>query len=64
MSLASSLIAGLHHESPTIHRTLIRKPEMHDVAVGDDVVLAFEPELAGSTRARFAIERDIVAAIA
>ena len=24
-----------------------RKPEMHDVAVGDDVVLAFQPHLAG-----------------
>ena len=34
--------------------------EVQDVAVLDDVVLAFEPELAGVLRARFAVERDVV----
>jgi hypothetical protein len=38
---------------------LVRKPEMHDVAVSDDVLLAFEPELAGA-RAGLAVERDII----
>ena len=33
---------------------------MHDVAVGDDIVLAFEAELAGIARAPLATERDIV----
>src|SRR5688572_23023510 len=37
-----------------------RKPEMHHVAVGDDVILAFQPQLAGVTRAGFAAERDVV----
>src|SRR5262245_65918485 len=31
---------------------------MDDVAVGDDVLLALEPELAGLARAGFAAERD------
>src|SRR5574337_1614068 len=34
--------------------------EMHDVAVGDDIVLALEPELAGLPRARFAAKGHIV----
>ena len=33
---------------------------MHHVAVGDDVFLAFQPQLAGIARAGFAAERDIV----
>ena len=33
---------------------------MHDVAVGDDIVLAFQPELAGVTGAGLAPEPDIV----
>src|SRR5689334_20052624 len=33
---------------------------MQDVAVLDDIVLAFEPELAGIARSRLAIETDIV----
>ena len=37
-----------------------RKPEMHHVAVGDDIVLAFQPQLAGIARAGLAAERDIV----
>src|SRR5262245_27490885 len=34
--------------------------EVQHVAVLDDVVLAFESELAGIARARFAIERDVI----
>jgi hypothetical protein len=33
---------------------------MHDVAVPDDVVLAFEPHLAGFLGAELAAERDVV----
>ena len=33
---------------------------MHDVAVGDHIVLAFEPEFAGLARARFAPVADII----
>jgi len=33
---------------------------MHDVAVGDDIVLAFQPQLAGVAGAGFAAERDII----
>ena len=33
---------------------------MHHVAVGDHVVLAFEPQLAGVARAGLAAERDVV----
>ena len=41
-------------------RTLIRKPEMHHVAVLDDVVFAFEPHFASFFCARFAITCDVV----
>ncbi len=37
-----------------------RKPEMHHVAIGDDVVLAFQPQFAGIACAGFALERDVV----
>jgi hypothetical protein len=33
---------------------------MHDVAVGDDIFLAFQPQLAGIAGARFAAERDVI----
>src|SRR5262245_45877035 len=36
------------------------KPEMHHVAVGDDIFLAFEPELAGVAGTGFAVQRDVV----
>src|SRR5262249_49942684 len=39
---------------------LRRKPEMHDVAVGDDVRFALEPHLARLLRAGFAAERHII----
>src|SRR6201995_5045163 len=57
--LRSLLYPRSGHRTVCVH-TLIRKPEMHDVAVHDDIVLAFEPELAGIARAGFAVERDIV----
>ena len=41
-------------------RPLRCKPEMHDVAVLHDVVLAFEPQLAGIARAGLAAAGDIV----
>src|ERR1700694_6127591 len=37
-----------------------REPEMDDVAVGDDVILALEPKLAGVARAGLAAERHVV----
>src|SRR5271166_2029562 len=37
-----------------------REAEVHHVAVGDDIVLAFEPELAGLARARFAAKGRVV----
>src|SRR5262245_61859523 len=37
-----------------------REAEVQHVAVLDDVVLAFEPELAGVARAGFAVERDVI----
>ena len=39
---------------PQSDRLLGIKPEMHDVAVGDDVLLAFQPQLAGIAGAGFA----------
>src|SRR6516165_4121158 len=36
------------------------EPEMHDVAVGNDIILAFEAKLAGIAGAGFAVERDVV----
>src|SRR5260370_4962805 len=36
------------------------KPEMHDVAVGDDILLAFQPQLAGVAGAGLATERDVI----
>ena len=33
---------------------------MHHVAVGDDVILAFQAELAGIARAGFALARNII----
>src|ERR1041384_3552921 len=39
---------------------LRRKAEMHHVAVGDDVFLAFEPELADVARAGFAAALDVI----
>ena len=33
---------------------------MHHVAVGDDIVLAFQPQFAGVAGAGFAAERDII----
>ena len=33
---------------------------MHDVAVGDDIVLAFEPHLAGVARAGLAAAGDVI----
>ena len=33
---------------------------MHDVAVGDDVVLAFQAQFAGVARAGLAAERDVI----
>src|SRR5262245_40896698 len=36
------------------------EPEMHHVAVGDDVFLAFEAELAGIAGTGFAVQRNIV----
>src|SRR5271166_4832235 len=37
-----------------------REAEVHHVALGDDIVLAFEPELAGFARARFAAKGRVV----
>src|SRR5260370_38623672 len=37
-----------------------RKPKMDDVAVGDGVILALEPKLAGVARAGLAAERHVV----
>src|SRR5450759_1500323 len=37
------------------------KPEMHHVAVGDQVFLAFEPHLAGLARARLAAAGNVIA---
>jgi hypothetical protein len=38
--------------------TLIRKPEVHDVAVLDDIFLALKPHLAGVFAAHFAVVGD------
>src|SRR5215813_5953362 len=39
---------------------LVRKSEVHDVAVCDDIGLALEPHLAGRLRASLAAQTDIV----
>src|SRR5579863_1387352 len=36
------------------------EPEMHHVAVGDDIVLAFQPQFAGVAGAGLAAKRDII----
>jgi hypothetical protein len=41
-------------------RASVVKPEMHHVAVGDDVVFAFQAEFSRVARAGFALARDIV----
>ena len=41
-------------------RVSVVKPEMHHVAVGDDIVLAFQAEFAGVARAGFALARNII----
>src|SRR4051812_48888168 len=38
----------------------IVEPEMHDVAVGDDILLAFQAQLAGIAGASLPVQRDIV----
>src|SRR5438132_4949876 len=35
-------------------------PEMHHVAVGDDIFLAFQSQLAGVAGAGFAVQRDVI----
>src|SRR5450432_3344160 len=37
------------------------KPEMHDVAVGDDILLALQPQLAGVAGAGLAAQCDVIA---
>src|SRR5204863_1172557 len=39
---------------------LIVETEMHDVAVGDDILLALQPQLAGAARAGLTAQRNIV----
>src|SRR4051812_36072316 len=41
-------------------RISIVEPEMHHVAVGDDVFLAFQPKLAGFAGAGLAVQRDVI----
>src|SRR4029079_4988345 len=41
-------------------RISIIEPEMHYVAVGDDVFLTFQPELACVARAGLAVQRDVI----
>ncbi len=41
-------------------RALIVEPEMHHVAIGDDVILAFQAEFSGVARARFTLARHII----
>jgi hypothetical protein len=36
------------------------KPEMHHVAVGDDIFLAFKTQLAGIARTGLAAQRDVI----
>src|SRR5579863_6988995 len=43
---------------PSVHS--IGEAEMQHVAVGDDVILALQPELAGLARPRLAAARDII----
>src|SRR4051794_29413158 len=45
---------------PVLHRPLSSKPEMHDVAIRDGIVLSFQAHLAGIARAALAAERHIV----
>src|SRR5262245_34733699 len=49
--------SGLRAMAP---RPLRRKPELHHVAVGDLVLLAFEPQLASLARAGLALAPDVI----
>src|SRR3954454_19497566 len=49
-----------HSTRPRHLAALGCKPEMHDVAVGDHVILALKPQLAAVARAGFAAERDVI----
>src|SRR5437660_9107552 len=49
-----------HDDDISTRSALGIKPEMHDVAVGDDILLAFQPQLAGIASAGFAAKRDVI----
>ncbi|GCC44110.1 hypothetical protein chiPu_0028095, partial [Chiloscyllium punctatum] len=51
---------GLRRDDVEERSCLGIKSEMHHVAIGDDVVLAFEPQLAGIACAGFAVAGDII----
>src|SRR4051812_3796231 len=56
-------IPGSRAKSPRpgmTYQKSCRKPEMHHVAVGDHVLFAFEPHLAGVAGAGLATGRDVV----
>src|ERR1044072_4143049 len=48
------------NRTPRFVQSLRRKPEMHHVAVGDLVLLAFEPQLPGLARAGLAAALDVI----
>src|ERR1041385_2003363 len=54
------LSSGRPASQPCRWRRSGSEAEMHDVAVGDDVILAFEPEFAGLAGACLAVAGDVV----
>src|SRR5258708_9703177 len=59
--IASSLRSSqMTVDSRTDLQRSIIKPEMHAVAVGADIFLAFQPQLAGVGGARLAAERNVI----
>ena len=60
MQARELVLRGRRSGAPEYAIALSVEPEMHDVAVGDDIFLAFQPQLAGIAGAGFAAERDVI----
>src|SRR5712692_8766757 len=51
---------GAAQDSPAWRAVSGGETEMHHVAVGDDIILAFQPQFSRLARAGFAVHRDVI----